>query len=87
MLNKRNRAAALAAAPKQIQLSKSYRNKQDLSRGILNDSSKIPQYQWFTRLLTQAGKQAWEKGNLKLANYYAQLAANSTANPRGGIVR
>ena len=74
-----------ATAPKHNQLKPRYHNKSLPSRGILNDSPKIQQYQWFTRLLILTSEQIRGKGKLKLANYYAQLATNNT-DKSGGIV-
>ena len=85
---RKKEASCVSAQPAQKkynQLKTHYNSKPSLSRGILNDSPKIQQYQWFTRLLILTSEQIRGKGNLKLANYYAQLATNNT-DKSGGIV-
>lgn len=86
---RKKEASCVSAQPAQKkynQLKTHYNSKPSLSRGILNDSPKRSQYQWFTRLLVLASQQLWERGDLECAHYYLGLALKSVANPRGGIV-
>ena len=79
------RASAEATAQNYNRQKQHYHNKPLLSR--INRTQRHQHHGWFTELLILTSKQIRGKGNLRLANYYAQLAANSTANPRGGLVR
>ena len=78
MLSKRNRAAASTTAPNNNQLHELYRSPVPKSstklEQIRNLLITLDGVRWFTRLLFLASEQSRAKGNLKLANYYSQLA-------------
>ena len=68
---------------------KCYRNKLFPSSLKRNFSHQVQRHRhhhgWFSDLLILTSEQIRGKGNLKLANYYAQLATNNT-DKSGGIV-